>query len=187
MPKLRKQNIGRHCQSAFQFFLVDRLFPSPEEMDAEEMMEDLRVFLGREPGCEGAQVGDWSRVGYENYEGFLIQGCVQHNFVVMIVALIDLLVDTTHFYIQSIHDPLHAFIEFNLRYCLFRNVILSLEVISVQFRKGLERCLTSTVSIRGRRRDAGWPSGTVPSRSGTSTCKCATRNSSKPTFTCSKR
>ena len=68
MPKLRKQNIGRHCQSAFQFFLVDRLFPSEGQIEVEETLDDLRIFLGQNPmQGEGTLVGDWSRVGYENY------------------------------------------------------------------------------------------------------------------------
>ena len=159
MPKLRKQNIGRHCQSAFQFFLVDRLFPSNEQPDIEETLEELKLFLASDPLFQqGTTImdcvdGDWSRVGYENYEGFLVRGNILHNFVVFVVALIDLLVDTFHFYIQSIHDPLHAFIEFNLRYCLFRNVILSLEVNFYEFRNDSALYSNSTVKSLNARGD----------------------------------
>lgn len=44
-PKLRKQNIGMHCNSAFQFFLVDKLFPSNEEEVLEETFEELNKYL----------------------------------------------------------------------------------------------------------------------------------------------
>jgi len=54
---------------------------------------------------------------------------VSHNVVVLVLALVDLLINCFHTYLLSIHDPLHVFAEFNLRYCIFRNVILSLEVI----------------------------------------------------------
>jgi hypothetical protein len=53
---------------------------------------------------------------------------VSHNIVVIVLALLDLLIDCFHTYLQSIQDPLQAFAEFNLRYCIFRNVVLSLEV-----------------------------------------------------------
>ena len=50
--------------------------------------------------------------------------------MVLVIALIDLVLDTFHFYLDAIPDPLHRFVEFNLRYCLFRNSLLALEVHS---------------------------------------------------------
>lgn len=47
--------------------------------------------------------------------------------MVIVVALLDLFVDSFSFYIQSIQDPLYSFIEFNMRFCIFRNIVLSLE------------------------------------------------------------
>jgi hypothetical protein len=32
-PKLRKQTIGSHCNSAFQYYLVDKLFTAQDEED----------------------------------------------------------------------------------------------------------------------------------------------------------
>lgn len=47
-PKLRKQNIGIHCNSGFQFFLVDKLFPMDEEELMEETYEELKNYLAEE-------------------------------------------------------------------------------------------------------------------------------------------
>lgn len=44
----------------------------------------------------------------------------------LLVALVDLLVDSTRFFIEAIKDPLHCFVEFNVRYCMLRNAILAL-------------------------------------------------------------
>lgn len=65
---------------------------------------------------------------------YLLPGNLHHNLVVIIVAMLDLLVDSYSFYIQTIQDPMHAFIEFTMRYSIFRNVILSLEVPYSLFR-----------------------------------------------------
>jgi hypothetical protein len=47
-PKLRKQNIGMHCNSGFQFFLVDKLFPLDEEECLEETFEELKNCLSNQ-------------------------------------------------------------------------------------------------------------------------------------------
>jgi len=44
-PKLRKQNVGVHCNSAFQYFLVDRLFPNGEQEGLEELFEEFSKYL----------------------------------------------------------------------------------------------------------------------------------------------
>ena len=69
---------------------------------------------------------EWFKISYENYEDSLIPGSTAHNLIVLIVALVDLLIDTSRFYIEGIKDPLHCFVEFDLRYCMLRNSILSL-------------------------------------------------------------
>ena len=70
----------------------------------------------------------WYKISYDNYHMYLIEDCVHHNLVVLMVAVLDLVVDSFSFYVQTITDPLHSFIEFTMRFCIFRNVILSLEV-----------------------------------------------------------
>ena len=44
-PKLRKQSIGMHCNSSFQFFLVDKLFSNGDDEDIEETFEELGKYL----------------------------------------------------------------------------------------------------------------------------------------------
>ena len=70
----------------------------------------------------------WFKISYENYPQFLLPARPHHNLVVLLVALLDLFVDSFSFYIQAIDDPLYSFTEFNLRFCIFRNSLLSLEV-----------------------------------------------------------
>lgn len=65
-------------------------------------------------------------------------GNKNHNLVVIIIALVDLIADTYSFYVASIQDNLHSFVEFNMRYTIFRNIILSLEVIIFSYRKKWE-------------------------------------------------
>lgn len=38
-PKLRKQSIGMHCNSSFQYFLVDKLFANNDGEEMEETFE----------------------------------------------------------------------------------------------------------------------------------------------------
>lgn len=121
----------------------------------------------------------------------------------VIIALLDLLVDTISFYIESIQDPLYSFIEFNMRYCIFRNIILSLEVFLVLCRKNWVFCLKTIVHSVGRFWPKGmrwgwkikmknslplekWLYGIVDFRNGISTCKGIIKHISKASFICWK-
>lgn len=44
-PKLRKQTVGSHCNSAFQYYLVDKLLAPEDEDDPGETFAALREFL----------------------------------------------------------------------------------------------------------------------------------------------
>jgi hypothetical protein len=44
-PKLRKQTVGSHCNSAFQYYLVDKLSSTPDDDDPGETFSLLRDFI----------------------------------------------------------------------------------------------------------------------------------------------
>lgn len=66
------------------------------------------------------------------------------------MALLDLFVDSFNLYIQSIDDPFYRFVEFNMRFCVFRNMLLSLEVPLIRFRTNSASYLKITASSASR-------------------------------------
>lgn len=98
---------------------------------------------------------EWYRISYENYEDFLLTGRAGHNLVVLLIAYLDLLIDSFQFYIESIGDPLHCFVEFTMRYCMLRNTILALEVLLLRSRKSWASCSAVTRVSLGSRCGSG--------------------------------
>jgi hypothetical protein len=67
-------------------------------------------------------------VNFNNFHDFLIENNELHNFIVGLFALTDIMVEATHTFISLISDPLHRLIELLLRYSIFRNFVLAVEV-----------------------------------------------------------
>lgn len=89
---------------------------------------------------------EWYRIGYENFEEFLLSGRAGHNCVVIVIGYLDLLIASSQFYVESIGDPLHCFVEFTMRYCMLRNAVLALEVLRSPSRKS---SASSSAATRG--------------------------------------
>lgn len=68
-------------------------------------------------------------VNAQNMEHYMINGFHSHNLLVLLLALSSELVSTYYVFLQNITDPFMKFIEFNLRSAIYRNIILSIEVI----------------------------------------------------------
>lgn len=83
-------------------------------------------------------------MGYENYEHYLRSGELRHNLLVLVLALVDLTADAYHFTVASAGDSLSAFAEFCLRFGLFRNAVMGLEVLLRVVSPNGERCFETS-------------------------------------------
>ena len=134
------------CNSSFQFFLVDQRF-GLEEPYFEDCFLDLKNFVEvfRETSVETQlatiteneeKLKIFHRVRYTpdvitpfNYRQFLVKDDVLNNLVVLIFAMTSGLVRSIETYVSSFHDPIAVFVEVMLRYSIFRNYVLSIEVL----------------------------------------------------------
>jgi hypothetical protein len=64
----------------------------------------------------------------QNFREFCIEDNQLHNFIVGLFALTDIILEATHQYVSMIADPLHRLVELTLRYNIYRNFVLGVEV-----------------------------------------------------------
>lgn len=108
----------------------------------------------------------------QNHKEFLIPNNELHNFIVSLYALTDVMVEATHAYLNHIHDPLQRLIELLLRYSIYRNYVLAIEVSYLLLRSTCRSPSKSTTTcivkpLKMTRRSPDTASGGLRSRSGT--------------------
>lgn len=64
-----------------------------------------------------------------NFKEYFIDNNELHNFIVGLFALTDVMLKATHEYVRMIADPLHRMVELTLRYNIYRNFVLGVEVL----------------------------------------------------------
>lgn len=67
-------------------------------------------------------------ISSNNFNSFFIDNNELHNFIVCLFALTDSILSSFYNYIRTIKDPLQRLVELTLRYGIFRNFVLSIEV-----------------------------------------------------------
>lgn len=174
LPKLKRETQGMYCTSPFQLFLVETTFSQPEE-DLFTVFEALKKFLSLEKEEEylkhfmlilkdktkgGTDLKKVIQVRYTPYEitagnftDFLLENNELHNFIVGLFAMTDTLLEAVHDYVRLIADPLHRLVELTLRYNIYRNYVLAVEVLAPPFRSSCPSSsgCTTTSTVRPSR------------------------------------
>lgn len=61
-------------------------------------------------------------------ESYFLPDNEMHNFLVALFAMADLVMQSTIAYINGIEDPYYRLMEFCLRYAIYRNFVLAIQV-----------------------------------------------------------
>ena len=65
-------------------------------------------------------------ITHKNYKHYMINNFRTHNTIVIFLSIIDGLLEMYQLYISSLPNNFDQFIEFVMRYCIYRNMILDL-------------------------------------------------------------